>query len=638
MQATAQSTETHVAAPNFELDAFSPAVNDVLVVHGLQLEADGEETSLVLERFLVFHPNARVVVATDQGEEISAPPEHAYYRGTVAGRPQTRVFMTVAESGDVRGLIADANQFWSLQWDQTRAQDPVIAATPLARESLAEMPPFECKADEIEAPVDLPGAPPMLHPEQLAIPAELLSARYMTTIAVETDHEFLSRLGGRQAALDYIGDLIGYTSLIYERELGTQTLVGDTFLWETSDDPWTAGNTGDQLHEFRDYWRANRTEVNRTLATFLSSRGLGGGVAWGSQLCSRSNGYSVSANLSGSFNFDNPRSVWDIVVVAHELGHNFGSGHTHCYNPPIDKCYDQCTNEDKTLPCDERGAGCGTILSYCHLLSGGMSNISLTMGLDHPHGDRPERVPAQMLGHVERVAAREPDCIPTTCNPPTIENQPASLSLCVGDQAELRVDATGLNLGYQWRKNGQPIDGATGAVLSLGTVSLDGAGTYYCVITSACGDLTTETAMVGVDAANVQVRPRLTAQGVRPVQLQAAFECMSGSTQWQWIDVTSNRVLASGSDAQITLPRLTETTVVELRVGEDGPNQRTAQARILVAADDAFEDVNGDGCSDIKDLRELIQDWRRQVARDPNNDGMIDLRDFLYINIDETCN
>src|SRR5207253_8420266 len=60
----------------------------------------------------------------------------------------------------------------------------------------------------------------------------------------------------------------------------------------------------------------------------------------------------------------------------HELGHNFGTPHTHCYSPPLDKCF-------------SGEAGCysgpvvasrGTIMSYCHLLAGGLSNIDLVFG------------------------------------------------------------------------------------------------------------------------------------------------------------------------------------------------------------------------------------------------------------------
>src|SRR5690606_25285714 len=58
---------------------------------------------------------------------------------------------------------------------------------------------------------------------------------------------------------------------------------------------------------------------------------------------------------------------WDLVVAAHELGHNFGAIHTHNYNPPLDGC----GNGDCSAPFG------GTIMSYCHTCSGGLGNITL---------------------------------------------------------------------------------------------------------------------------------------------------------------------------------------------------------------------------------------------------------------------
>src|SRR5690606_8177155 len=50
---------------------------------------------------------------------------------------------------------------------------------------------------------------------------------------------------------------------------------------------------------------------------------------------------------------------------AHELGHQFGTPHTHDYNPRIDNCAGgQCISN-------------GTIMSYCHTCPGGMNNVTL---------------------------------------------------------------------------------------------------------------------------------------------------------------------------------------------------------------------------------------------------------------------
>lgn len=50
-------------------------------------------------------------------------------------------------------------------------------------------------------------------------------------------------------------------------------------------------------------------------------------------------------------------------------------------------------------------------MSYCHLLGGGLSNTSLTLGLGHPFGVMPERVPNRMRSHVVSVASGNPSCL-----------------------------------------------------------------------------------------------------------------------------------------------------------------------------------------------------------------------------------
>ena len=45
------------------------------------------------------------------------------------------------------------------------------------------------------------------------------------------------------------------------------------------------------------------------------------------------------SQVYGGFDLASPSNIWDVMVLTHELGHNFGSPHTHCYSPPIDRCY-----------------------------------------------------------------------------------------------------------------------------------------------------------------------------------------------------------------------------------------------------------------------------------------------------------
>jgi len=110
----------------------------------------------------------------------------------------------------------------------------------------------------------------------------------------------------------------------------------------------------------------------RSAAHFLSGRALGGGVAYVEALCYPEYDYGLSANLSGFFPYpveNNNAQNWDLMVMAHELGHNFGAPHTHDMSPPVDGCaFGDCS----VVPN-------GTIMSYCHLCDGGLANVRMEL-------------------------------------------------------------------------------------------------------------------------------------------------------------------------------------------------------------------------------------------------------------------
>jgi hypothetical protein len=121
-----------------------------------------------------------------------------------------------------------------------------------------------------------------------------------------------------------------------------------------------------------------------------------------------------------------------LYVFMHEMGHQFGSPHTHefCKAIPEDPTtIDDCVKSD-VCPQTKFGilpscsatpafAGAGTIMSYCYLLDGNDNNMALTFGLKHPCGRRPERVAKVMRAHVLDRAAQFPSCFtPTIPVPP----------------------------------------------------------------------------------------------------------------------------------------------------------------------------------------------------------------------------
>ena len=68
---------------------------------------------------------------------------------------------------------------------------------------------------------------------------------------------------------------------------------------------------------------------------------------------------------------------------------------------------------------------------------------------------------------------------------PTILTQPLGGSVNVGAPFNFNVSAVGTaTMGYQWYKNNQKIDGATGDTLIFDSIMRTNAGTYYVIVSN----------------------------------------------------------------------------------------------------------------------------------------------------------
>jgi hypothetical protein len=190
-------------------------------------------------------------------------------------------------------------------------------------------------------------------------------------VAVETDFQLYSLFNDLGAETAYITTLLAAISARYEEQIDTVLTFPYLQFYTTAADPWSTpdapGSSIAMLNEFESAWNGN-IPGGAVLGHFVSGASLGGGVAYLGVLCDTGQTFSfaVSGNLAGATPF--PISVsplnWDFMVIAHETGHNFNSPHTHDYSPQIDNC---------------AGGACitnGTIMSYCHQCSGGLSNIT----------------------------------------------------------------------------------------------------------------------------------------------------------------------------------------------------------------------------------------------------------------------
>jgi hypothetical protein len=211
--------------------------------------------------------------------------------------------------------------------------------------------------------------------ETSTVTAKGLSTLHTAVIAVDTDNELMSQKfsNNTTAATDYVADLFVRMNVTYERDLNVRLLQGDTIL-RIATDPYEQSSSGNadyaKLDEFRDYWVATYTDIDRALAIMLSGKQGGSssasGIAWLDALCSSFTGYAFNQVFKVNYN------QGDAGLVAHEIGHNFGSHHTHCYDPPIDQCYGAergCYSGPTSCP-----GGPGTLMSYCHLTGCGKTD------------------------------------------------------------------------------------------------------------------------------------------------------------------------------------------------------------------------------------------------------------------------
>jgi len=194
------------------------------------------------------------------------------------------------------------------------------------------------------------------------------------TIFLEIDHRMYQKKNSDISSTEaWAMNLFTQVAILY-MEHNVPINISGMQIWDTSDPYTSATNTSGALNLFRSAVHSN-PNFNGRLAHLLSGRSLGGGIAYLNSLCSTSTNVAVSANLSGG-STPYPSYSWNVMVVAHEIGHNMGSRHTQSCswngnNTAIDGCGDiEGSCPDPGNP--PNGVG-GTIMSYCHLTSSGIN-------------------------------------------------------------------------------------------------------------------------------------------------------------------------------------------------------------------------------------------------------------------------
>jgi hypothetical protein len=215
------------------------------------------------------------------------------------------------------------------------------------------------------------------------------------------------------ATTNWMTSVFNGVQTLYNND-GITVSLKSMYIW-TTPDPYEGIGTssGDYLNAFNDNRPVFDGDVGQLVG--IDPDGLGGVAATINGICTQNN-YSYSdVNFSYS---SVPTFSWTVQVITHEFGHLLGSRHTHACvwngnSTSIDGCGTQAgyTEGSCVLGPIPSSSVKGTIMSYCHLISG--VGISFNNGF----GPQPTTV---ILNTVNNKSCLSTDCV-TSC-PNTVTN------------------------------------------------------------------------------------------------------------------------------------------------------------------------------------------------------------------------
>ena len=323
-----------------------------------------EFENVELSRYEIFAPNAKIHVVSEHGAQVLSVPRTQAFQSVKQGIG----LLVDPLTGDVNGIMNRAGVTLEISGNLQTGLDFRKNNVGKDQNEVTQ----QCHTSMKEQPGDPLADVKKAMSSKTIENRQLGGTMYETVVAVDTDNEWMAGKGNSTTvAMNYITGLFTNMNVYYERDVSLRLLIGDVFLRVSTDPYPTESNINSYLTDFGEYWRVNNGSINRDFAMMLSGQNISSnsysGIAWLNQYCE--NGFVFSGQTAGSYSINrigtNLSVGFSSQFVAHELGHNLGSPHTHCYSPAVDFCFNGesgCYSGAVSCP----AGGKGTIMSYCH--------------------------------------------------------------------------------------------------------------------------------------------------------------------------------------------------------------------------------------------------------------------------------
>lgn len=355
----------------------------------LTLPMYGDNKTVLLQKNenMVDYP---VYIQTEQGKQLhSEKLNGVFYQGVLEGDKESLVTLSIYED-ELTGLISNHKGQHNLVKQENNSNYLLFPEWNLRFEN-----PFQ-SCEEMEVPEEsrenTENKTMNSHQKRnFKQPKNQTKSRNgkVVGIYIEADYRLFKDKGSSvNETKKYVNGLYNQVTTLYQNEQ-IPISVSELLIWETEDPYKKTSSSVDALNSFSE--RMREKSFNGNLAQLLSSiPNNRGGLAWLDILCRGSDYYQTSfVEVSLSYQVV-PVYSWSVTATTHELGHNFGSKHTHACvwngnNTQIDDCGNQfnpsgagtCYDKDKPIVTARNS---GTIMSYCHLVRSVGVNLAKGFG------------------------------------------------------------------------------------------------------------------------------------------------------------------------------------------------------------------------------------------------------------------